>query len=322
MLGRSKRTAALLAVALIFATGCEDQPVQPEPAPRISGRLLSVAPETASILGTLSPAPSLPQDPTNRYADHPLAAHFGQFLFFDTALSAGGDMSCATCHKPDRSFTDGLPVAIAAAAGTRNTPSIINAAHFAWLNWDGSADTLWGQAARPFEADHELGSTRTAIAKVIGTDAERRDAYETIFGKLPPREYFEALPAHAMPAAGTEPHPHSESWESMSLEQRKTVNTIFINVCKSIAAYQRQILATDAPFDLFAASLSTQDRQRWVAQTNPGFNEPELRGLDLFVNEAGCIACQAGPLRAGPAVRRGASDRSRTVRRPPVAADR
>src|SRR5690606_15999491 len=111
-------------------------------------------------------------DPTNRYSADPRAAHFGQFLFFDTALSGNGTMSCATCHQPERAFTDGLPVAEAAAAGPRNTPSILNASHFPWLNWDGSADTLWMQAARPLEAAHELNSTRTTIAKAIALDPD------------------------------------------------------------------------------------------------------------------------------------------------------
>src|SRR6185437_9540956 len=32
----------------------------------------------------------------------------GRRLFFDKRLSADGTISCASCHKPDKAFTDGL----------------------------------------------------------------------------------------------------------------------------------------------------------------------------------------------------------------------
>ena len=54
----------------------------------------------------------------------------GKQLFFDKRLSADGNVSCATCHDPRQAFTDGLPVAagIHKQKGTRNTPTLINAA--------------------------------------------------------------------------------------------------------------------------------------------------------------------------------------------------
>lgn len=258
--------------------------------------MLTVSPETASILRTLTPAPRLPQDPTNRYADDPAAAHFGQFMFFDTALSASGALSCATCHKPEMAFADGLPRAVASEEGRRNTPSIINAAHFAWLNWDGSADTLWGQAARPFEAEHELATTRTSIARLIGTDPDRRAAYEAIFESLPPVTYFEALPERAMPVLNDPKHPDQLAWDSMTDEQKTVVNSVFVNLCKAIAAYQMQLVAANSPFDRFAQTVRSADRQHWVGREVNGFGIAELRGLELFTGDAGCIACHAGPM--------------------------
>lgn len=50
----------------------------------------------------------------------PVAA-LGKLIFFDTALSASGRQSCATCHVPSRSFTadpatdHGLPVPLGGA---------------------------------------------------------------------------------------------------------------------------------------------------------------------------------------------------------------
>src|SRR5690242_2052025 len=66
-------------------------------------------------IGSLKP---LPPDPSNRYADDPRAAVLGQQLFFDTRFSADGKVACATCHKPELMFQDGLP--LAHGVGTTN----------------------------------------------------------------------------------------------------------------------------------------------------------------------------------------------------------
>lgn len=294
-LPRPFAASLLLTLFLSTLSACEREnppsAEHPEPA-----RLLSVDPVLASLLTSLSPVPPAPQDPTNRFADDPAAAHFGQFLFFDTALSASSTMSCATCHTPQLAFTDGLAIAEAAQVGTRNTPAIWNTAHYPWLNWDGSADTLWAQATRPFEADHELASTRTTIARAIATDPQRRAAYEAIFEPLPDPTFFESLPARAMPRPNEPQHPDAIAWAAMSSEQQQTVTRIFINCCKAIAAYQRLLVSADSPFDRFAAAVRTDSLADWAAKGNPGFGEPELAGLDLFTGGADCLACHAGPL--------------------------
>src|SRR5690349_22751949 len=35
----------------------------------------------------------------------------GRWLFYDARLSADGTVSCATCHVPERAFSNGTPVA-------------------------------------------------------------------------------------------------------------------------------------------------------------------------------------------------------------------
>ena len=52
----------------------------------------------------------------------------GQTLFFDGALSADGETSCASCHRPDRAYADGLTHAKGAfgRVGVRNTPSLLD----------------------------------------------------------------------------------------------------------------------------------------------------------------------------------------------------
>ena len=55
----------------------------------------------------LDSLPALPADPTNKFADEPAAAKLGQKLFFDSRFSANGKVACATCHVPEKHFTDG-----------------------------------------------------------------------------------------------------------------------------------------------------------------------------------------------------------------------
>src|SRR5690606_38791054 len=89
--------------------------------------------------------PDLPPDPSNRYADDPQAAAFGQQLFFDTRFSANGQVACATCHLPDRLFQDDLPLAQGIGTTTRRTMTILGIAYSPWLFWDGRKDSLWAQ---------------------------------------------------------------------------------------------------------------------------------------------------------------------------------
>lgn len=53
----------------------------------------------------------------------------GQKLFFDPRLSVDGTVACASCHNPDRAFTDGRPtsVGVHGRVGQRNAPTVLNA---------------------------------------------------------------------------------------------------------------------------------------------------------------------------------------------------
>jgi len=58
-------------------------------------------------------------------------AALGKRLFFDVKLSGDSAISCASCHNPDKAFTDGLPLAKAypGSDGFRNTPTLMNTSH-------------------------------------------------------------------------------------------------------------------------------------------------------------------------------------------------
>ncbi|HEX8799684.1 MAG TPA: cytochrome-c peroxidase, partial [Terriglobales bacterium] len=86
----------------------------------------------------------------------------GRRLYYNPALSVDNTVSCSTCHMPAMEFTDGKRVSygVGGKAGTRNAPTVMNAAYFTLQFWDGRAPSLEKQAegpvANPVEMAHSL----------------------------------------------------------------------------------------------------------------------------------------------------------------------
>jgi cytochrome c peroxidase len=122
---------------------------------------------------SFSPLPAPPLDPSNRLSASDEAARLGQRLFFDSRLSPKG-FSCASCHRPETGFTDGLAVANTIAPLQRNTMTILNVGHYRWLTWDGARDSLWHQALAPIENPNEMASSRLYVVKTVMRYYERQ----------------------------------------------------------------------------------------------------------------------------------------------------
>jgi len=113
----------------------------------------------------------LPVPPSNPLTREKVA--LGRRLFFDTRLSRDGTLSCASCHDPKRSFADGRVVAtgIGNAAGTRNSPALVNRGYGAAFFWDGRASSLEELALEPVFNPIELGSTEAELERRTGLRA-------------------------------------------------------------------------------------------------------------------------------------------------------
>jgi len=76
----------------------------------------------------------------------PAEVALGRELFFDPRLSSQGTLSCAGCHNPGLSWTDGQPRALGLRRRPldRNTPSLLNVHRNLSrdFRWDGAAPTL------------------------------------------------------------------------------------------------------------------------------------------------------------------------------------
>lgn len=152
-------------------------------------------------------------------------AELGKFLFFDTRLSGDGSISCASCHDPERAWTDGesLSRSYPGSNGFRNTKSVLNTADKPSFYWDGRLD---------------------------GSDLEtmiRDHITETHFMNLDGRLMLERLKQVPF---------YVEQFQT-SLGQEPS----FGGTLKAIAAFQRTLVSGPSPFDtgnLSAASSRGQ----------------------------------------------------------------
>jgi cytochrome c peroxidase len=175
----------------------------------------------------------------------PERIELGRMLFFDPRLSGSDWISCATCHNPTLGWSDGLPTMMGhnMKVGIRKTPTIMNVAYGKIFMWDGRFRTLEQQALAPISADEEMNQH---LSDLIG-ELHRIPAYRDLFKKAYPGEMLSSA-----------------------------------TIGKALAAYQRTIVSTDAPFD------------RWVKGAKSAISPQAKRGFALFEGKANCVACHQG----------------------------
>lgn len=113
---------------------------------------------------------------------NPTAIELGTRLFFDQRLSGRGQVSCATCHVPERNWSDNLRRSAGTAMVDRHTPTVINLRGGRWYGWDGAADSLWSQSLRPIVSERELAATPRHVAELVRNDEQLSCRYRKAFG--------------------------------------------------------------------------------------------------------------------------------------------
>lgn len=242
-------------------------------------------PEETKLIASLalSELPPLPADPSNAVADNREAAALGKALFFDTRLSANNQVSCASCHLPERQFQDDIARAKGLGTTARRTMPIAGTAYSPWLFWDGRKDSLWSQALGPLEDAVEHGSNRTRIAKLL--EAHYKADYEALFGPLPS---LAGLPDDAGPQGDAA---QRAAWQNMASNRREDVNRVFANLGKAIAAYERTLTPGESRFDRYVRAVIARDPDAQRAMSSQ-----EVSGLRLFLGKGQCVTCHNGPL--------------------------
>ena len=181
--------------------------------------ILITAPALGAGLLGLPPVP-VPEDNPQT----PAKIALGNKLFHDKRFSSDGTVSCATCHDAAKAFTDsplsvseGIvnPQGTGKLTGTRNAPTVVNAAYFPLLFWDGRSPSLEDQSQHPFVNPVEMGlKNHEPILKIVRTDPDYVKAFKEVFDK---------------------------TGEQITLQE----------VIKAIASFERTLVAGDSPFDRY-----------------------------------------------------------------------
>lgn len=97
----------------------------------------------------------------------------GQKLFFDTRLSKDNSVSCASCHKPEFAFADKFATTPGAFGrpGTKNVPSLANAAYHPYFMREGGVPTLEMQVLVPIQEHNEFAHNILLICDSLREDA-------------------------------------------------------------------------------------------------------------------------------------------------------
>lgn len=153
--------------------------------------------------------------------DNPLTEakiELGKQLYFDPRLSRDGTVSCASCHDPNKGWSNGEAFAtgVDGQVGGRSAPTIVNSAYSYFQFWDGRAQQLEGQALGPIENPIEMDMKLPSLVERLNAIEGYRQQFEEVFG------------------------------EQVTAD----------GIAKAIASFERTVLSGDAPYDRFKAGDS------------------------------------------------------------------
>ena len=108
----------------------------------------------------------------------------GKLLFFDPILSSNNKRTCASCHKPQKAFTDGRITSQGfdfSAKLPRNAPSLVNTVFNREFGHDGRFPDLEAQIRSVIYNHQEFRSTLPEITQKLATSGEYRQLFARCF---------------------------------------------------------------------------------------------------------------------------------------------
>ncbi len=240
---------------------------------------------------------NIPQDPNNPINDKKVA--LGQLLYHETGLALNpmkelseGTYSCASCHFASAGFQAGRFQGIGEGGigfgingegrvkgslyeGTEldvqpiRTPSAMNGAYQKVMLWNGQFGATGVNAGTesnwvpdtPIETNF-LGFEGLETQAIAGLGVHRMEVNPEFFTKYPTyQELFD------------------QAFSQTDIAERYSLK----NAGLAIAAYERTLLANQAPF------------QKWLRGDELALSDIEKEGAILFFGEANCANCHNGP---------------------------
>ena len=193
---KSMYSLVLLVIVLIcFACSSENENYEP-----VSASILNLPNEPYDYINLNLPSHfinNVPGQPLptsvngidNTPADNPITndgATLGRVLFYDKKLSANGTISCASCHKQDKGFSDDEVLSIGFDGGTtgRHSMTLINSRYYqrGRFFWDERAATLEEQVLMPFQDPVEMGMTIEQVVSTVQEQEYYPELFEKAFG--------------------------------------------------------------------------------------------------------------------------------------------
>ena len=234
------------------------------------------------------PLPAVPPD-------NPMSAEkvaLGRRLFFEPRLSVTGRYSCASCHEPERAFTDGRALAVGATGQplSRGAMPLINAAYNVSFGWTKrEVVSLEQQMLEPLLNEHpvELGlkGREAAVCNMLAEDPDYRAAFTQAFPGGASIDGAGGSTSGGRADRGVRAGGAGDGTRANVAAGASSVGPVtFDNLVKAIAAFERTLIAGDSPFDHY---VFQGEHEALSAQ--------QKRGMELFYSpHAGCGSCHSG----------------------------
>jgi cytochrome c peroxidase len=208
-----------------------------EPAPSAALAALDRMQNLPGALGGL-PEPPIPSNNPQTA----LKIELGKMLFFDTRLSRDYCLSCATCHSPERAYSDGRAKAVGIGNKelTRHSPSVLNEAYNSAQFWDGRAASLEEQARGPIMNESEMGmpDEKTLVFRLQALPEYRQKFQEAVGGEAS-----------------------------------------LVNIAKALAAFERTLVTPDSGFDRYASGDKRGPERAAEAGTDDLFRQEFVHAM-------------------------------------------
>ena len=114
----------------------------------------------------------------------------GESCFTTAVCRVAGAIACASCHDPERAFSDSRPLAVGVFGriGQRHAPALINRGYGRSFFWDGRIATLEEQVLKPIQDPNEMDLTastrrRRALVWVCRRSRRRLPATSEAFSR-------------------------------------------------------------------------------------------------------------------------------------------
>ncbi len=119
-------------------------------------------------------------------------AALGRLLFYDNNLSRDNSRTCASCHNPDKAFTDGLKTNLSLKGINlrRNTPALTYASLQHGQFWDLRQPDLEKQSVDVIENRDEMHGSMTVILSKISGDKKYADGFKQAFKSEKPEAWM------------------------------------------------------------------------------------------------------------------------------------